>query len=362
MKLLTEKTKDVLNLWLKEHSIKEISNITGIANKRINDSYVKRFWKNGYLDRISKGRYILNEKGKEKLNQDINFLKSENLILKLSKNGCTNHEIKNKLKTELNLDLSNSSIFSKIHRFKKSDKIGDRRIKNIDSIKIDKNFYEFLGLILSDGYIGRYEVIFSNKDNSMVSNFEKLIRKWDQNLYQIEGESGAIRSALFSVKLSELVNSFLNDKRYLSEKILNGGFVKQNYFLKGLYSGDGCIAVSLRMRKKIVLIEFFISLAVFNEELTPSIVKLLESKGYNPKFNKTHIRMQKKEDIKRFFKEVKFVKGAKIRKSKYWNGFEKNKLLDYVVNYMQKDNKLRNLRRTTKEKVIEHIKKQLTKM
>ena len=210
--------------------------------------------------------------------------------------------------------------------------------------------------------IGKYEVVFSNKDSSMVSNFESLVNSWNQNIYQIEGESGAIRSALFSIKLSELVNSFLNDKKYLSEKIMKGNSTNQNYFLKGLYSGDGCIAVSLRVRNQNVLIEPFMSLAVFNEELNPSIVKLLESKGYTPKFNKTHIRMQRKEDLKKFFEEVKFVKGAKIRKSKYWNGFEKNKLLDYVVNYMDKDSKLKDLKKTTKEKVIKHIKLQLTKM
>jgi|TARA_B100001971_G_C18149389_1_gene514950 hypothetical protein len=62
MRVLLKKTRDILKLWSKENSIKDVSNIMGIPYKKLIDNYLKKFWKNDYLDKISKGRYILNKK------------------------------------------------------------------------------------------------------------------------------------------------------------------------------------------------------------------------------------------------------------------------------------------------------------
>jgi intein/homing endonuclease len=159
-----------------------------------------------------------------------------------------------------------------------------------------------------------------------------------------------------------LVNKFLNKKESLSDDILNGKINYQNCFLRGLYSGDGCIAISITPRKEKWRVEYFISLAVFNDKLMPSLIGLLKSLGYNPVFDKNQIRMHKKEDIKKFYKEIGFIKGGKIRQSQYWRGYEKNQVLKYVANYMGSDNELKGLKKGTKEEIIKHIKTQLTRM
>tara|TARA_Y100000310_G_scaffold266828_1_gene278516 strand:- start:9847 stop:10932 length:1086 start_codon:yes stop_codon:yes gene_type:complete len=361
MRVLLKKTRDILKLWSKENSIKDVSNIMGIPYKKLIDNYLKKFWKNDYLDKISKGRYILNKKGKSKINQDLNLLKLESLLLKLSKKRFTNEEIKKELKSKLNLELTDSSIFSKISRLRKLYEIKHRRIKEIN-INIDNNFYEFLGLILSDGYIGKYEVVFTNKDYNLISYYKSMIKKWGQKTYQIKGESGASRLSTCSINLVALVNKFLNKKESLSDDILNGKINYQNCFLRGLYSGDGCIAISITPRKEKWRVESFISLAVFNDKLMPSLIGLLKSLGYNPVFDKNQIRMHKKEDIKKFYKEIGFIKGGKIRQSQYWRGYEKNQVLKYVANYMGSDNELKGLKKGTKEEIIKHIKTQLTRM
>jgi len=362
MKVLTEKTRNILRLWKDEHNIQEMADITTLIYDKIRNNYFKHFWRKGYLNRNSKGRYILNSKGKLKINQDLNFLKSEDVILKLSKKKYNNKEIKKELEKKLNLKLTHSSIFTKVSHLRKIHKIKDRRIKEINDVKINKDFYEFLGLVLSDGYIGKYEIGFSNKDSSLISHYCEIINnKWNQKFYKRKRENGLTEISIYSIKLVNLVNEFLNNKKSFSDKIMK----KENYynsFLRGLFSGDGCIAVSISYRKSKEKwrVEYFVSLAVFNDKIIPFIIRILKIKGYNLTFNKNYIFFHKKEDIKKFYEEIKFIEGVKIRKSNYWNGFEKNKVLDYIANNISEDYKLKELvKENDKENIINHIKEQI---
>ncbi len=354
MRTLKEKSRNILKSWSNEHNIQEIANSHNLTYNEIRNNYFKPFWRKGYLDRVSKGRYILNTKGKSKIKRDIEFLKSENIILKLSKKGLSNNEIKRKLK----IKLTDSSIFSKIYRLKQNHTIDNRRIKKIDKIKINKNFYEFLGLILSDGYIGKYNIDFYNKDISLLLYYYNITKNWGQKTYQRIKDSGATEIALYSIKLVRLVNKFLNNKKSLSDEIIKNE-AYQNYFLRGLFSGDGCAAISITYRnsKNRWRVEPFIALAVFNNNIMPQLLNLLKSKGYSPTFDKNCIRFSKRKDIKKFYKEIKFIKGCKIRQSKYWRGFEKNQVLKYIANFPDKS--LKCYLTKDKNQIVSHIKKKL---
>lgn len=362
---LKEKTIEIMKIWRTEHNIKEISVMVNESYEIIRNNYFKQFWKNNYLIRVGRGKYILNQKGEERIKENLKNKKADDLILKLSKTRKSNKIIKKELKTKIGVTITDSSIFSKIYRLRKKENIPKRNLKEINKIKINKDFYEFLGLILSDGYISKYCLDFYNKDQSLLNYYKKIVNENGLVTKERKKESGVTAQTIHSIKMVKLVNKFLNNKNELSEKITKVNKKHQKHFLKGVYSGDGsiCLSLSYRKSKKRWRVEPFISLAVFNDKIIHSIVEILEENGFNPRKSKDTINLNKKKDIKRFYDKIRFINGSKIRKSKYWNGIEKNKVLKYSVCYLNKDIKLKHLKKQgEKEQIINHIKERLAQM
>ena len=358
MRKLSDKSKEILCLWKKEHNISEIAKLSGLSYDQIRNNYFKRFWKKGYFERISYGKYALNEKGLKRIELEKKIVDSRKIILNLSKKGKSNLEIKKFLKDNLRLDLTNSTIFSRVHLLKKEHKIKSRRIKEI-SVNENKFFYEFLGLILSDGYIGDYKVCFYNKDKDILLYYEKLIGSWGLNFSKRLKESGVYEVSVHSIKLTNLVNLFLSNKKVLSNQILEGKDIFKKMFLRGFYSGDGSVFISISFNKKKSKwrIEPRISLAVFNKPIMEDALFILNSLGYSPIVNGEHICLSKKKDIFKFFKEIRFIEGGKISHSRYFKNFAKNDLLKYIALNLEKDSFLKNEK--DKSKIVSHICKEL---
>ncbi len=364
MRVLLDKSRTILELWSEEHNTKEISKLINLTYNQVRNNYFKKFWKKGYLKRVSLGRYILNGRGRSRIDFDLKIIKSREIILKLSKNKFNNTQIKDELRRKLNLDLTDSTIFSRINLLRKTNKIKHRRIKEID-IGLDRYFYEFLGLILSDGYIGKYNVDFYNKDPSLLSYYENLMNSWGLKFLKRIKESGVYEISVYSIHFVSLVNRFLFNKKKLSDDLLNAEKEVKNSFLRGFYAGDGSVfhSLSYRKSKERWKIEPRISLAVFNPGIMKDTLFILESLGYRPINDENNINLNRKEDIKRFFREIKFIEEGKISNSKNYKGFSKNQLLKYIATSLDNDETLKKLLKvSSKEPIINHIKNNLRSM
>lgn len=363
MRVLLDKSRIILERWSEEHNIGEISKLVNLTYDQVRNNYFKKFWKKGYLKRVSYGRYIINEKGKSKINFDLKVIKSRQMILELSKNKFSNQQIKSELKRKLGMDLTDSTIFSRINLLRQDHEIKHRRIKEIN-IKIDKSFYEFLGLILSDGYIGEYNIDFYNKDPSLISYYETLMNSWNQKFSKRFKESGVYEISVYSINLVSLVNKFLFNKKRFSDDLLNADKEIKNNLLKGFYSGDGSVFFSLSYRKSKEKwrIEPRVSLAVFNSRIMQDTLFILKALGYNPTNDENNINLNKKGDIKRFSREIKFIEGGKSN-SKYYGSFSKNQILKYIATHLDNDKTLKKLiKEPSKEPIVNHIKNRLISM
>jgi len=365
MQYLTKKSKRVLKLWKREHSIGEIAELSKEEYNIIRNNYFKHFKRKSYLDRLSRGRYMISEKGKEKLAQDSKHLKMNSTILKLSRKKYSNKEIKKKIMEELNHEITDSSLFSKIYRLRKTYNIKRRNTKYLKDIEINEDFFEFLGLILSDGHIRKYQIEFTNKDKAILDRYKKTITQcgldFREKLIQLE----ATKIIVYSLNFVNIVNRFLNNKKKLSDKLIKNKKSMQNAFLRGLYSGDGCsgISISYRKIKNKWRVEPFISLSAFNHNIRNPVFLMLRDKGYTPIMDNRNVRLIRKKDILKFSKEIRFIDGLKIRKSKYWNGLEKNKVLNYIANDINDDYNLKKLTvQIDKDNLVNYIKGRLTNM
>jgi len=364
MRALLDKSRAILEIWSQEHNIREISDLTGLTYNQVRNNYFKKFWKKNYLKRVSFGRYILGEKGVDRINSDLKILKSKEMILEMSKNKFSNKQIKKYLKKKLGLDLTDSAIFSQINLLRRNNEIKHRRVKEID-IKIDGVFYEFLGLILSDGHIGKYNIDFYNKDPSLISYYENLMGFWNLKFSKRIKSSGTYEISVYSIRFVSLVNSFLNNKRKLSKAILESKSSLKNSFLRGFYSGDGSVFISLSYRKSKSRwrMEPRISLAVFNKPILEQTMLILKSQGYRPISNGKDIHLNKKEDIKKFFHKIKFIEKGRISHSRYYKGFSKNVLLKYISTKFYKDKILKKLIvKANKKLIVKHIRNSLRSM
>ncbi|MCK5624565.1 hypothetical protein KAI04_01865 [Candidatus Pacearchaeota archaeon] len=361
MRVLLDKSRAILELWSQEHNIREISNLINFTYDQVRNNYFKKFWKKGYLERVSFGKYVLSEKGRDRINSDLKILKSKEIILELSKNKFSNKQIKKELKKKIGLDLTDSTIFSQVSLLRKKNEIKHRRIKEI-KIKEDKDFYEFLGLILSDGYIGKYNIDFYNKDPVLISYYENLMDSWNLKFSKRIKSSGTYEISVYSIRFVSLVNKFLNNKKKLSKDILNGKRDLKNRFLRGFYSGDGSVFLSFSYRKSQAKwrVEPRISLAVFNKPILDQTILILNSQGYNSTGDAQNIHLGKRKDIKKFFREIKFIEKGRISHSRYYKGFSKNDLLKYISTKFDKDKTLKKLmKKPEKELIVRHIRDKL---
>ena len=110
-------------------------------------------------------------------------------------------------------------------------------------------------------------------------------------------------------------------------------------------------------------VEPCVSLAIKNTEIKNQVSQIFKNKGYQPNVGNKNIWLRKKNDILRFYKEIKFIEGSKIKKSKGFRGLEKNKLLAYIVKHLEIDKTLKELKKQkSKEKIVNHIREKSLNM
>ena len=130
-----------------------------------------------------------------------------------------------------------------------------------------------------------------------------------------------------------------------------------------MFSADGCVSFGVFWdeKKRRWELKRRIQLSSRHPEIKQQIANLLRERFLiNPRVEKRGLILDRKQDILKFAKEIRFVDGVKItRDSKNWCGFEKNQILDIVIRSMKlKKKDLQKFR--TKEEIIHFLKTLVT--
>jgi len=241
------------------------------------------------------------------------------------------------------------------------------------------------GFLLSDGGItarGKesWTIYFRNKDKSVIEEFQKTLieacgkrgyitKRSDETLF-IRLHSTKLANRLFSFSKSyrtKACNTFpvcrhLRGKRssckiYGTQKIDGIEYPKAEIpkqvfknkklareFLKIYASCDGGISVvPARNKRGSLFLVRKVLISVKHPIMSEQLTKLLLNLGFSPVRYKDQIRLIKREDIQKFKEEIGFIKDAKVsNNSKYLSGYEKNKILDMVIDSYRNPQELLN--------------------
>jgi intein/homing endonuclease len=106
-------------------------------------------------------------------------------------------------------------------------------------------------------------------------------------------------------------------------------------FLNAIFTADGSISVSVRWHNKNKNWEIRrrVEFSCKHPKLRDDVFKLMKNVGFYPRIsNNDNITLERKKEILKFAKRIRFVSGVKIGgDSKIWKGFEKNQILDMAV-------------------------------
>jgi len=355
-------------------SIRNKQNLQFLANKFnvtvdvIRNNYFSWFWRCGYITKAEKGLYTLSEKGKEKIKNTEILYKIDDMILREVKKRMSNKEIISLIKEKYNINWTDGQVHGKILRYKKKFDIYDRRKVYYN---IPKNFSpklaELIGLIFSDGCINRYGISFYNKDNALLGRFQYLVFKVFNldNPCKRERRPKFFEINYYSINVADYLNKLIQKKSTVPKQILEGGKDIKTSFLRGFFSGDGCVILSIPHKKFYhkFQINSFLFLACRRMNITKIIGKIFVSLGYNVIVRNDGLQIHRIKDIFKFYREIGFVNNSKIADySRNWKGFEKNQILKYIATALKEDKELHGLRYGNRNLAIKHIQSRLDKI
>ncbi len=208
-----------------------------------------------------------------------------------------------------------------------------------------------VGLLLTDGCVSSSRfVVFHNKSEVMHKMFQQEVSKIFGDVHFTKGieTNGTKRTQVTSKPIVGKLIRACRLETFRRKQFENGKFpkvrlpsfvknlqgFKMRKFLQVIFTADGSISLSARWHKRNESWEIRrrIELSCKHPALRKDFMGLLEKAGFSPRTSWENITLERKEDILKFAKEVRFVpKVALGGDSKYWKGFEKNEVLDLAV-------------------------------
>ena len=206
-----------------------------------------------------------------------------------------------------------------------------------------KNWEIVIGLLLTDGCVSSDRfIIFHNKSEVLHNLFKEKMSELFGNLHftqRIE-KNGTKRTQISRKNIVKKLLQKCELKTFRRKRLKNGDFpsVKIPSFIKKLpisrikkflqvvFSADGSISLSVRWHKrnKSWEIRRRIELTCKHPHLRKEYFELLKSIGFSPRTSSDNITLEKKKDILKFAREIRFIDGVKIGKdSKNWCGYVK---------------------------------------
>lgn len=235
-----------------------------------------------------------------------------------------------------------------------------------------------VGLLLTDGCVSSSKfLVFHNKSEAMHKLFRQQVTKVFGNVHFTERieSNGTKRTQVTSKSIVKKLLELSNIKTFRRKRFKNGKFppVKLPEFIKSLqrlailkflrviFSADGSVSISVRWHKgnKSWEIRRRIELTCKHPNLRKEFFELIKNVGFSPRTSGENITLERKKDILKFAKVVRFVPGIKVGgDSRNWKGFEKNQIVDLSIKTL--DFKKRDLNKfKTKKEIINFLKSQI---
>ena len=162
--------------------------------------------------------------------------------------------------------------------------------------------------------------------------------------------------------VAHYLNKLIQNKRVIPTQILKGNKDIKTSFLRGFFSGDGCVVLSVSHQKfyKKLQIHSHLFLACRRLSITKNIASIFESLGYKVLIRWDGLMISRFEYILKYYNEIGFINKSKIANySRHWSGFEKNQVLRYIATSMRGDSKLSNLRYGERKDIVKYIQNKL---
>lgn len=213
---------------------------------------------------------------------------------------------------------------------------------SIDEMCLDKLdlFWYLVGIISTDGHVSNRSNIISifQNDHEYLENLQKLLSH-SGKIYQTCSKDGSPKIFQLNILSEKLRNFFVNnnfdsDKRY-SAPFLNCPREYLNFYLRGLFDGDGCISykyISGRMDGQII------QFTTGSEIMKNGIKRCLESFGWktsvSEKFSQANnkywdIKLDNRNDVLDFCKFIYTGSHKFMLKKKYIKAIKLYKLLEF---------------------------------
>ena len=215
----------------------------------------------------------------------------------------------------------------------------------IEEVRNREEFWEVVGLLLADGTVRKsnhFEIIFAGKEEALIERYKKCIESLFGDVHFSE-RIDKHQVKIVRVFQKNVVNVFL---QFLPQWKRKGNTILQfpsitnlpenllKSFLRGFFSAEGSVILGCKWHKlkKLWIINKRVQASSKNDSLKNFVAEMLRKLGFHPAVWKNEVVLTRKEDILRFSKEIRFIDGVKIsRKSRRWNGVEKNVILDIVA-------------------------------
>lgn len=195
---------------------------------------------------------------------------------------------------------------------------------------------ELIGILIGDGGITDYQVrVTLNKKAD--GRYADYIAKLFRDLFCLkptvseEKNENTCNIIVCSRNLVEyLIKLGLKKGNKIKQRIDIPGWIKRNKRLKiaclrGLIDTDGCFYVDIHKRKNKYYFNPAIDFSTHSLPLFLSVKKILRDLNYHPTGKKEHIRLRRKNEIIRYFKEIRFNNSKHSLKFKNFFKTHRNK-------------------------------------
>jgi hypothetical protein len=216
------------------------------------------------------------------------------------------HEISSILK------IPESTVFKRLKRLgiKTQPQLKKNYLKKRTDIKIpkkySKNLAEFLGIMLGDGHVSHFQIVVSlgNKEE----RYAKYVNLLINNIFKVKSKISIRNTGYRDVYLGSVdLTKWLSKQGLVSNKVKSQVgvpdwiFKKNSFmrsFIKGFFDTDGSV----------YKLKYGIQISFTNKSLPilKSLQLMLKKLKYNPSsISKYNLYLTKKDNIKRFFTEIK---------------------------------------------------------
>ena len=204
-------------------------------------------------------------------------------------------------------------------------------------MKMNETLARIVGHLMGDGCVTSRYIRYANKEQALLQQFERDIRRIDRNIHIIKGKVNS-GTPFIQIQKKELLQRLqsLGEGKYKSERIEIPSLIRKNLkakvnFIRALFDDEG--SVSLRIHKKTGETKRDIHIALKSKKMIFQLKEVLE-KEFGIKCNKIGKDERKRKNKKYVTWVLRITGYENIKKFKEKIGFthpQKNKILKNLL-------------------------------